>query len=447
MIAFATLLLGLISGVYPIEVTVGGAVTAVEITLDGAPAGRLEGPPWVARVDLGSDLRPREMTARGLDAEGREVARVTQWLNLPRPPAEVEIVLENGADGTPKSAVLTWQSVSGVKPVSIGLTLDGKPLVVDEKGHAPLPPSNLKVLHVLTAELWFPPGLLARKDVVFGGEYGSEVSTELTAVPVRVRQGASLPPIERLVGWFASAGQPLPVAAVEDGPGKVVFVRLPSGPEILDKLVPGSRRPSVFNSRSGIQSGSDDRARSFRNEMRLGKDDKVRFLSLSSNPFRNSRVPAELFDMSREIGYEEGGVFWHLTNGRLFANSAVEKRRIADAVAVAGLQAAAENYRRAVVLVLGRDGEDVSHYEPDVARKYLESIHVPLFVWSLYGPNTAAAKRWGEAEDVSTVYKLSAAVARLRRELEAQRIVWLEGRHLPQAIALSPNAQGVDLPR
>lgn len=447
MIAFATLLLGLISGVYPIEVTVGGAVTAVEITLDGAPAGRLEGPPWVARVDLGSDLRPREMTARGLDAEGREVARVTQWLNLPRPPAEVEIVLENGANGAPKAAVLTWQSVSGVKPASIGLTLDGRPLVVDEKGYAPLPPSNLKVLHVLTAELWFPPGLLARKDVVFGGEYGSEVSTELTAVPVRVRQGASLPPIERLEGWFASAGQPLPVAAVEDGPGKVVFVRLPSGTEILDKLLPGSRRPSVFNSRSGIQSGSEDRARGFRNEMRLGKDDKVRFLSLSSNPFRNSRVPAELFDMSREIGYEEGGVFWHLTNGRLLAGSAVEKRRVADAVAVAGLQAAAENYRRAVVLVLGRDGEDASHYAPDVVRKYLESIHVPLFVWSLYGPNTSAAKRWGEAEDISSVYKLSAAVARLRAELESQRIVWLEGRHLPQAIALSPSAQGVDLPR
>jgi hypothetical protein len=80
-------------------------------------------------------------------------------------------------------------------------------------------------------------------------------------------------------------------------------------------------------------------------------------------------------------------------------------------------------------------------------RKYLESIHVPLFVWSLYGPNTSAAKRWGEAEDISSVYKLSAAVARLRAELESQRIVWLEGRHLPQAIALSPSAQGVDLPR
>src|SRR3712207_6811282 len=99
MIAFATLLLGLISGVYPIEVTVSGPVAAVEFTLDGAPAGRIEGPPWIARVDLGPDLRPRVLTAHALDAEGREVAQVTQWLNLPRPPAEVDIVLEKGPEG------------------------------------------------------------------------------------------------------------------------------------------------------------------------------------------------------------------------------------------------------------------------------------------------------------------------------------------------------------
>ena len=35
MIAFVTLLLGLISGVYPIEVSVSGSVSVVEFTLDG----------------------------------------------------------------------------------------------------------------------------------------------------------------------------------------------------------------------------------------------------------------------------------------------------------------------------------------------------------------------------------------------------------------------------
>ena len=431
MIAFVTLLLGLISGVYPIEVAVGGPVAAVEFTVDGTPAGRLEGPPWVAQVNLGPDLRPRELTARALDAEGKEIARTSQWLNLPRPPAEVAIVLENGPDGTPKAAALTWQSVNGVKPVAVHLTLDDEPLTVDDKGRAELPSRDLKSLHVLTAELWFPPGVLARKDVAYGGEYGSTVSTELTAVPVRVRPGAPLPPAQDLDGWFSAEGQPVPVTAVEEGPGKVVIVRVPGGREVLNKLVP----PLLRRSKAG-----------FRHQMLLGEDDRVRFLSLSSSAFPDSRVPSQLFDMSQEVTRKDGGMVWLLTNSSMLTNTTGPERRIVDAVAVAGLQASAENYRRAVVLVVGRETKDASRYDPTTVRAYLESIRVPLFVWSLYGPSSPAAKAWGETEDISSLPRLEAAVARLKAELEAQKMVWLEGRHLPQAITLSPSARGVELP-
>lgn len=435
MIAFVTLLLGLITGVYPIEVTVSGPVAAVEFTLDGAPAGRVEEAPWVARVDLGRDLRPRELVARALDAEGREIARASQWLNLPRPPAEVSIVLEPGEDGAPKAAVLTWHNVSGVKPASVQLTLDDEPLVVDANGRAELPSRDLKALHVLTAELWFPPGLTARKDVVYGGEYGSEISTELTAVPVSVSAGATLPEPGGLDGWFAASGHPVSVAAVEDGPGKVVLVRVPSGTEVQDKLIPRGQRTGM--------------ATILRRRMLLGKEDRVRFLSLSSSPFRNSRVPAELFNMASELTFDDGGMYWFLTNTRLIESKTPE-RRIADAVAVAGLQATAENHRRAVVLVLGSDQvQDVSNYDPATVRAYLESIHVPLFVWSLYGPRSTAAKPWGTAgdiEDVSNLAKLESAVAKLKTALDAQKIVWIEGRHLPQAVTLSPAARGVELP-
>ena len=435
MITFVTLLLGLISGVYPIEVQVSGPVAAVEFTIDGAPAGRIEKAPWVARVNLGADLRPRELVARALDAQGTEIARASQWLNLPRPPAEVEIVLERGEEGVPRAALLTWQSVSGVKPSTINLTLDDEPLRVDDRGRAELPPRDLKSLHVLTAELWFPPGITARKDVVYGGEYGSEVSTELTAVPVRVRGRAALPPAEALQGWFSAEGKSVPVTAVEDGPGKVIIVRVPSGNETLHKLVPPSRRATLPSE--------------IRRRMLLGKEDRVRFLSLSSNSFRSSKVPAELFDLSPELTSKNGGMFWFLTNTRMQEDRRQEWR-IADALAVAGLQAAAENYRRAVVLVLGSDDvKDVSRYAPATVRAYLESIRVPLFVWSLYGPASASAKAWGAAgdiEDISSILKLEKAVSKLRAELDSQKIVWIEGRHLPQAVTLSPAAQGVELP-
>jgi hypothetical protein len=434
MIAFVTLLLGLISGVYPIEVTVSGPVLAVEFTLDGAPAGRASGPPWIAQVDLGADLLPRELVACALDSEGHELSRVTQWVNVPRPTAEVAVVLANDEKGTPRSAQLTWQSVNGVRPTSISLTLDGDPVPVDPTGKAALPARDLGSLHVLSADLWFPPGITARRDVAYGGQYGSEVSTELTAVPVQLRSRKALPPPAGLAGWFTAAGRPLSVAAVEDGPAKVILVRVPSGAEVFDKLVPASRRPE---------------AESMRSWMRLDHDDRVRVLSLDSSSYRGSKVPAELFELSRELTAKDGGLFSYLTGSRLLKGPRQGGERIADAVAVAGLQAADENDRRAVVLVLGNETRDSSRYDVATVRRYLASIRVPLVVWSLYGAKTPAAVAWSggaeKAEDISSLSRLGAAVDRLKDELADQRIVWLDGRHLPPSIALSSAAAGLQL--
>ena len=426
MIAFVTLLLGLISGIYPIEVAVSGPVAAVEFTLDGEPAGRLEHAPWIARVNLGAALRPHQLVARALDADGKEISRVAQWLNLPRPPAEVDIVLENGEGGAPKAAVLTWESVNGVKPSAIGLTLDGQPLPVDANGRAALPPRDLKSLHVLTAELWFPLGVVARKDVVYGGEYGSEVSTELTAVPVRFH-GEVAPTPQALQGWFSAQGRPVPVAAIEDGPGKVVVVRVPTATDVLERLIPQSRRAFTMQP-------------AFRQELLLGEDDRVLFVALKDPIVANSRVPAELFPLTREYTRKDGGMFWFLTDTRLPPDSRRNGLRITDALAVAGLQAAVDNHRRAVVLVLGDDIKDISHYDPATVRAYLDSIRVPLFVWSLYGTNAPATKAWGPAEDISSLPKLGKAVDKLRAELDSQKIVWIEGRYLPQDVAVTPAA-------
>ncbi len=400
-------------------------------TLDGSPAGRITGPPWIVRVDLGPDLRPHQLVARALDAQGGEIARATQWINLPRPPAEVQLLLEKDADGVPQNARLTWQSVSGVKPASINLTLDGEPLTVGKAGRAALPPRDLKSLHVLTADLWFPPGVTAHQDAVYGGEYGGEVSTELTAVPVRPAAGRSLPAPDQLGGWFTAGDQPVPAAAVEEGPGKVTVVCLPTGHEIVDKLMPGQKRGMTFPN--------------LRTQMLLGPQDGFQYMSLSSIPFHDSRVPSDLFQISPPLTWTDGGIFYLLTNKRLMNESAARQRRIADAVAVAGLQATAENHRRAVLLVLGREIADSSRYDPATVRRYLRTIHVPLFVWSLYGPETPSARAWGGTDDVSSLAKMEQAVNRLRTELDSQRIVWLDGRHLPQEVALGPAAGGVEL--
>ncbi len=438
MIAFVTLLLGLISGSYPIEVKVGGPVVAVEYTLDGAAAGRITSPPWSAWVNFGPDLRPHELVARALDARGTEIARRSQWINLPRPPAEVEIVLERNGEGVPVRAQLTWQVVNGVKPLSISLTLDGQPLKVDDAGRAVLPVRNLKSLHILTAELWFPPGVTAYRDISYGGDYGSDVSTELTAVPVRLAPGSSLPPLDQLGGWFTAGGERVSAAAVEGGPAKITAVCLPTSTEILDRLTPGRKQAPAVLTLGSTPLGSAA-------GMKLAPGDHLQYLSLSSIPFHAGRIPTDLFQISMPVD-AEGGMFQLLTRKRLISRAAAKRPlRIADAVAVAGLQATAENHRRAVLLILGREVKDTSRYDPAAVRRYLAAVHVPLVVWSLYGPDTALARAWGPVEDVSSLARMKEAVARLRGELDRQQIVWLDGRHLPQDIALTPAATAAGL--
>src|SRR5262245_11059287 len=177
-IAFLTLFLGLTSGVQPFELSVGGPVSSVEILLDGAVAQRLDAPPWKGEIDLGSGLAPHELVARALDGSGRELARARQWINLPRPPAEVEIALEG-----PRTARLSWERLTQEPPVQATLTLDGQELRLDEDRRANLPAWDPDSTHVMTAELRFPSNVVARKDLVFGGVEG-ETHTELTAVPV-----------------------------------------------------------------------------------------------------------------------------------------------------------------------------------------------------------------------------------------------------------------------
>ena len=416
-IAFLTLFLGLTLGPQPVELTVTGPVAAVELLLDGAPAGRIAGPPWQGQIDFGPSLVPHELVARALDAQGNEIGRAQQWLNLPRPPAEVDILLENGAEDRPVAARLTWQSLTGEKPSAIGVTFDDRPLILDADRRVQLPAWNPETGHVLTAELRFSGALTARRDVVFGGPWGEEVSTELTAVPVRLRPGKELPSPERMQGWFRAAGRPLTVAAVEEGPAELLVVRDLATQDALDRMIAEYRR----------------------DYLKLGKEDVVRIIWPEARAVSGTGLPAELFDTSRDLTVRDGGLLWLL--GRSVPRVGNPSRqRLADAVAVAGLQALYANHRRAVLLVLSGQPADKSRSDPALVRRYLESIRVPLIVWTLGDPAAPGVAAWGGAEGVASLVKMRKAFSLLEEELAAQRIVWIDGRYLPQAIEVSSEA-------
>ncbi|HSS51820.1 MAG TPA: hypothetical protein VLX28_23000 [Thermoanaerobaculia bacterium] len=433
-ISFLTLFFGLITGSYPVEIAVNGPAAAVELTVDDRASARLPGPPWKAKIDFGHELAPHRIVARALDAEGKELSRAEEWANLPHPLTKVEILLETVKGSVPRAAKIVWTNLQGETPESMAMTFDGAPLKLDKSGRAELPAHDLKSIHVLNAEVRFSALRTVRRDLAYGGEYGSEVSTELTGVPLRVRSGR-LPPPEKLAGWLTQGGRPLAVAAVEEGPAQLFVVRVPSGDEVAHKM--GSRGLKVRNDRYNLQ---------------LGRDDETRFVQPVPQRVEGSGTQSDLFDVSPVYTARDGGLPYAIRSlGRLRILWALtdvpQEPRIADAVAVAGLSAMTENRRRAVLLLLdGNETRDASRYGAETVRRFLASIRVPLYVWTLSPPAAGSlASAWGPTQDVQSTSGVAAAVAALRRDLDSQRIVMVDGRHLPQSIQLGPPAQGVEL--
>ena len=103
MIVFLTLYLGLIAGHQPVEMRVDPAVKSVQLLLDGKKIDTFAAPPWRSLVDFGPVIQPHELVAVAFDAKGNEVGRAAQTLNLPRATAELEIIVDRDASGTPST--------------------------------------------------------------------------------------------------------------------------------------------------------------------------------------------------------------------------------------------------------------------------------------------------------------------------------------------------------
>jgi hypothetical protein len=409
-----------------VRLAVAGRVAEVELALDGEEVVTLDSPPWIAPLDLGPQLAPHELVARALDENGKELARARQWVNMPRPPAETEILLERDTAGRVVAARIAWQNVMGEEPARVVVSFDGRPLVMDALGRVQIPPYAPEVVHVLTVELDFESGLRSRDDVALGGGAGGEAQSELTAVPIRMTKKRKLAPAA-FQGLLRAREAPLHVVTAEEGPASIWIVRDESATEAYGKLrgfTEGARSPAALP---------------------LSKQDEVSFLWPRPRAFRAASVPTALFPSAGGLGRSDGGLAFLLSH---VANPSPEGLfpMYADAVAVAGLNAFESFARRAVLLVLGRVAEDASTYTPAIVKRYLGLLRVPLFVWSLED-TVPGHSPWGEVTAVGTRSGLRAAYARLRDALDAQRVLWVEGRYLPQEIALDPGAAGIELVR
>lgn len=443
VVGFASLFLGLVLGVHPIVLTVSSEVAAVELLLDGSPEALLAAPPWRTEIDFGPELVPHELVAVARDAEGNELGRAGQWINLARPPAEATVILEGGEAGRGVVARVGWESLAGAEPVAVRASFDGVPLTVSNPRVIPLPAFDPQQLHFLRAEFEFTANVSATAEVVFGGVYHQETRSDLTAVPVALDDGAALPEPADLQGWFESRGAPLSPVAVEEGPAEVVVVMDRAAQAALLRAHGGSYgRLGRGGSRGGSRTVETGDAAERRLEMRLAEEQILRFLWPFSRAREGGHARYEMFPRSEDHPPSHGGVLFLLTAAHLPPYRA-EDQRLADAVAVAGLSASARNRRRAVVLVLSDRPRDASSLDPTVVRRFLARLGVPLFVWSVGVPPEEVAAAWGEVARIDGRRGIEQVVEHLRRTLDRQRIVWLEGSHLPQAVTVTARARGV----
>jgi hypothetical protein len=258
------------------------------------------------------------------------------------------------------------------------------------------------------------------------------VESELTALPV-VSAGSGrweLRP-EDLAGRFAVGGRPLRVAAVDSRGTDLVVVRDAAAQETLSAWVVEveQRYRRLYH-------------RTPRDLLPLGRDARVRFVWPSvaaTAPGTVDPSPAAPFAAPKRFALNGAGLSWLLSR----AQPPPPTERVADAVALAALFAAAGDRPRAVVLVTDAATQDDSRYTPAQVRAYLRRLHVPLVVWSLGG---APLPGWGEARPLAGWSDLQAAVRALHDELEPQAIVWLDGRHLPQAVEVVGRGAGLRWP-
>jgi len=410
-LVFISLFLGLISGPQRVELQAGPAIKSVHILLDGRQVAALQQPPWRATIDFGTSITPGKLVAAGYDGEGREVARVEQFVNLPRPAAEFVIALQNDADGVPRSAELRWEHLMAMKPVRSSLTVDGQAVPLDQLTRARLPRLDMNHAHVIAAEMHFEDGFSARRELVVGGAVSDTVDADLT--PLGVRQSTAMP--HATPGdCFTSDGSPVRLAAIEESQALVIFVLDPDPREGIQSLNPKYSPGAFWNGAADL-----------RHLIPLDPGTRMRILWPVAKRFKTtSNASSVMFTPSKDIDSSASGLVWLLTRFYDQPVSDDAPRQIADAVGVAGLNAITGAHRRAVVLILSRY-KDSGIHDSATVRNYLASIGVPLFVWSLSGPHPDLRDAWGVIDDVSSPQKLKAAADRLRANLATQRVAWV----------------------
>ncbi len=444
VIAFETLLLGLVIGHAPIRLMVSPPVATVELRLDGMAIGLLHGPPWELECDFGTSLMPHQLTAVGFDAAGKEVGRAQRAVNLGRKRTDVSLLPESDGKLRPAAVRVAWNAtaVDTTSPV-VTASLDGSPMRVKDAHRIALPALDLRKPHLVSVEVSFSETLRDRADVVLGGDVAETAASELTATAVMCPQEREPLDLGQMRGVFKTNATELEPVAVDYGRAEVAVVLSAEAVDLLaSKWILQQSDPRTV----------DPVLRRLARMQKQPKPDTDVFFVVKAVPIPIHEA-GTAFAMGRQTRLSwlrESAILQSLAGP-----PGSEPQRLADAVSVAGGEVAGSNHRRAVVVVVAETTQQkaAGGWKPDAstlgvaaAKAFLGALHVPLVIWSLTGePSPAFTAAWGASEDVSEGQKMREAANQLGARLALQRIIWFAGRHLPQRITLDESRTALRL--
>ena len=433
MVEFLSLFLNLVCCMQTVAVGVDAPVAAVEIRLDGSAIGTIEGPPWTMDCDLGKSLMPHLLEAVAFDAEGNELGMASQRINVPRAPAEVRILLERDQAGRPSAGRVMYDSAQALNAKQVMIRMDDVPLMGDEKNRFTLPEYDPGLIHILSAEVTFGHQLSARTQLAFGGLYGSDIRTDLTAVPVVTTDDQKRTPSE-FEKLLVAEGEPCKVVAVENNGVQIFMVQQAGALHRLRRLAHmlGSRRLEGFPRQLLVNAASQDPT-----------EDLLYIVTPEPEMISAGTRKIILFPSVGPLTLNRRSMPWVITHARV-PRAPKAPEYIADAVASATVTAAATTSPRAVLLVLADGLSDEGLFHAHEVREYASAMRVPLFVWSVSGMTRAG--EWGTSVDVSSPKEISDAAERLLTQVRQQNIVWVEGNYLPHQIQIRDPHAGFGFP-
>ena len=404
--------IGLITGEQRIEVDLGVTQEPTDLYLDGKIAcSPTASEPWCT-VNFGTAPRVHLLELIQRDEAGRVAANAQRWVNRPGQEAELTIQLSEQTSDDACSARLVWFHPEKQNPKQIELTDNGQPINdLGVTGTFNFPCQSGDSPQIIAASAVFPDGRRAEAVAVAAG-FGDEAPVDLTAVALTLNQqagtnGGATP---------SRFGQVLTL--IDTAAAELVFVLDPDAAYRALLTSPGA------NARTGhAWSKTESSLLDISNLWFVMPDAQLHRV----NGFQ--WIPREIHRLQQSTGKSD----WLKTFFAVGATPVEGGKRLADAVAVSGLLAAAGPRRRGVVLVLGNGRQsDESLFTSTQARAYLSEVGVPLFVLRTGKPLDDG---WPVGVKTASMNALAGALQDIRDEVLSQQIAWLEGARTVASIA------------